>query len=857
MPSRGSSSSQTVTIDGRRLRLTNPDKVLYPATGTTKAEVISYYVAVADRLLPHASGRPVTRKRWPDGVGAVGEAPGGGSGPRSEKAPGGGSGPRAEMSTELFFEKNLPDSAPDWVRRVVVRHKSHVNVYPLVDGPAALAWLGQVAALELHVPQWRVEADGTPRHPDRLVLDLDPGPGVGLAECVEVAHAARDLLADVGLEAFPVTSGSKGLHLYAHLTGEHDADYVNAFAKQVAAALQDELPDLVVSSMKKSLREGRVLVDWSQNNQAKTTIAPYSLRGRAAADGEGPFVAAPRSWDELGPDLRHLTMEEVLERDDDPLAGLDPQPTSGDEAPVAAPDRLTVYRSMRDASRTPEPVPAEAPTERGADPIFVVQEHHATRLHYDVRLEREGVLVSWAVPKGPPTDPSRNHLAVPTEDHPMEYATFEGTIPKGEYGAGQVSIWDHGTYTLEKWKEGEVIAVLHGSADGGLGGSVRFALIRTGENWLMHRMDPPAAPDTAAADTAAADDGTASTTTPTTDEPDGGGPPDAGRLETVAPMLASRPDGLDPHRDADAWAFEMKWDGVRVVATCDGGAVRLVGRSGKDVTTTYPEVAEALAGLHLDDAVVDGEVVALGDDGAPSFGRIQQRIGLVRPRDVAAARRAVPVRYVVFDLLRLGGTDVTGLPYVQRRELLEGLDLDDADRVDVPAAFDGDLDAALASSRELGLEGVVAKRRSSRYRPGSRSAHWVKLKHEDHVEVVVVGWRPGRGGRTGGVGSLLVAVPDAAGDLRYAGRVGTGFDERALADLARRLEPLRRDQPTVEAPRDVAREAVWTEAELVGEVTAAGWTDSGHLRHPVWRGLRADKTVADVEPVADRRPDLT
>lgn len=838
MPSRGSSSSQTVTIDGRRLRLTNPDKVLYPATGTTKAEVISYYVAVADRLLPHASGRPVTRKRWPDGVGALG-------GP-----PGGGSGPRAEKSTEVFFEKNLPDSAPDWVRRVVVRHKSHVNVYPLVDGPAALAWLGQVAALELHVPQWRVEADGTPRHPDRLVLDLDPGPGVGLAECVEVAHAARDLLADVGLEAFPVTSGSKGLHLYAHLTGEHDADYVNAFAKQVAAALQDELPDLVVSSMKKSLREGRVLVDWSQNNQAKTTIAPYSLRGRAAADGEGPFVAAPRSWDELGPDLRHLTMEEVLERDDDPLAGLDPQPTSGDETPVPAPDRLTVYRSMRDASRTPEPVPAEAPTERGDDPIFVVQEHHATRLHYDVRLEREGVLVSWAVPKGPPTDPSRNHLAVPTEDHPMEYATFAGTIPKGEYGAGQVSIWDHGTYTLEKWKEGEVIAVLHGSASGGLGGSVRFALIRTGENWLMHRMDPPAATDVSAPNPGAPD-------AATTDEPDGGSPPDVDRLGTVAPMLASRPDGLDPHRDADAWAFEMKWDGVRVVATCDGEAVRLVGRSGKDVTTTYPEVAEALAGLHLDDAVVDGEVVALGDDGAPSFGRIQQRIGLVRPRDVAAARRAVPVRYVVFDLLRLGGSDVTGLPYVQRRELLEGLDLDDADRVDVPVAFDGDLDAALASSQELGLEGVVAKRRSSRYRPGSRSAHWVKLKHEDHVEVVVVGWRPGRGGRTGGVGSLLVAVPDPTGGLRYAGRVGTGFDERALADLAGRLEPLRREQPTVQAPRDVAREAVWTAAELVGEVTAAGWTDSGHLRHPVWRGLRADKSVADVEPVTNPRPGPT
>ena len=818
MAGRGSSASQTVQIDGRRLRLTNPDKVLYPASGTTKAEVISYYVAVADRLLPHARGRATTRKRWPDGVG-------------THDAPG-----------EVFFEKNLPESAPDWVRRVVVRHKSHVNTYPLVDSAATLAWLGQVAALELHVPQWRVEADGTPRNPDRLVLDLDPGPGVGLAECVEVALAARELLDDVGLTAWPVTSGSKGLHLYARLTGEHGPDYVNAFAKQVAAALQDELPDLVVSSMKKSLREGRVLVDWSQNNQAKTTIAPYSLRGRAAGDGEGPFVAAPRSWDELGPDLRHLTMAEVLERTDDPLAALDPGASDGHPAehdePV--PDRLTVYRSMRDGSRTPEPVPAEAPQARDEEPIFVVQEHHATRLHYDVRLEREGVLVSWAVPKGPPTDPGRNHLAVPTEDHPIEYATFEGTIPKGEYGAGEVTIWDHGTYTLEKWKEGEVIATLHGSDEGGLGGSVRFALIRTGENWLMHRMDP-ARPGADGED--AREDG------------GGGGAqaePDPGpaRLDTVAPMLASRADAFDAHADAESWAFEMKWDGMRVVATADGEATRLVGRSGKDVTATYPEVAHALAELDLDDTVVDGEVVALDEGGAPSFGRIQQRIGLVRPRDVEAAQRTVPVRYVVFDLLRLSGSDVTALPYAQRRELLEDLALDDVDGVDVPAAFDGDLAAAAAASRELRLEGVVAKRRDSRYRPGSRSSHWVKVKHEQHTEVVVIGWRPGRGGRTGSIGSLLLAVPDDTGSLVYAGRVGTGFTDRTLADLQARLTPLVRDDAPVEVSREVAREAVWVEPEVVGEVSSAGWTGSGHLRHPVWRGLRTDKTVADVEPVS-------
>ena len=816
------SDAQTVAIDGRRLRLTRPDKVLYPLSGTTKAEVISYYVAVAERMLPHVAGRPATRKRWPDGVGD-GSGPGGGAGPRA-----------AGSGTELFFEKNLPDSAPDWVRRVVVRHKSHVNVYPVVDSAATLAWLGQVAALELHVPQWRVDADGTPKNPDRLVLDLDPGPGVGLAECVQVAHAARDLLDDIGLTTFPVTSGSKGLHLYAPLSGEHDADYVNTFAKQVASALEDALPDLVVSSMKKSLREGKVLVDWSQNNRAKTTIAPYSLRG-VPGDASGPYVAAPRSWDELDDDLRQLTMAEVLERDDDPLAALSAGGAGSVESEVAddqAPDRLTVYRSMRDASRTPEPVPAAVVArvedgEEGPAPIFVIQEHHASRLHFDVRLEHEGVLVSWAVPKGPPTDPQQNRLAVPTEDHPIEYATFEGTIPKGEYGAGTMTIWDVGTYDLEKWKEGEVIATLHGREGGGLGGSARFALLRTGENWLMHRMSP------AVEQTPAPDPG----------EPVSEAPRE--RLDTIEPMLATRAGAVDL-QDESRWAFEMKWDGVRVVATCDGDRSRLVGRSGRDVTDTYPEVAEALAGLDLDDTVLDGEVVALDAGGAPSFGRIQQRIGLTRKREVAAARATVPVRYVVFDVLRLAGTDTTPVPYDQRREVLASLDLDDAEGVDVPAAFDGDLDAAMTSSRDLGLEGVMAKRRDGRYRPGTRSSHWLKLKHEEAQEVLVIGWRPGKGGRTSSIGSLLLAAPDDDGELRYVGRVGSGFTDRTLTQLRERLEPARRDDPLVPTPRDVAREAVWVDPVVVAEVTFGGWTDSGHLRHPVWRGLRDDKSPADL-----------
>ncbi|NLT25166.1 MAG: ATP-dependent DNA ligase, partial [Microbacteriaceae bacterium] len=471
-------------VGGRALRVTNLDKVLYPETGTTKADVMHYLLSVADALLPQLAGRPITRKRWVDGVGTA-------------KAPG-----------ESFFRKALEDSAPEWIATGRIRHRERDNDYPLAAEPAVLAWFAQVAALELHVPQWRFDADGRPGHPDRLVLDLDPGEGVGLAECAQVARWCRELLDGMGLEAVPVTSGSKGIHLYAGVDGAHDSDAIAEVARELARGLEADHPDLVISTMRKADRAGRVLVDWSQNRAAKTTVSPYSLRGRSR-----PTVAAPRTWEELDdPDLAQLDYEQVLARLAD---GLDP--IAGLGAPDAAgpADRLARYRSMRDPERTAEPVPAEALAPRelgpGERPSFVIQEHHARRLHWDFRLEHSGVLVSWAVPKGPPLEPGVNRLAVQTEDHPLEYGAFEGTIAKGEYGAGEVTIWDAGEVELEKWREGrEVIAVLHGRSDGGLGGEpYRFALIRTGTRgakatWLLHRMEPAGAGKKSARTSAAA-----------------------------------------------------------------------------------------------------------------------------------------------------------------------------------------------------------------------------------------------------------------------------------------------------------------------------------------------------------------
>ncbi|MEV4900220.1 ATP-dependent DNA ligase [Citricoccus sp. NPDC055426] len=874
------SARQTYTVGQRRLSVSSLDKVLYPATGTTKAEVMEYYLAVAGVLIPQVARRPVTRKRWVDGVGT------------------------ADHPGQVFFRKDLEDSAPSWIPVGRLAHADHTNTYPLADEPAVLAWFAQVAALELHTPQWRFGRNGQPRNPDRLVLDLDPGEGTGLAECAEVARWCREILADMGLQAYPVTSGSKGIHLYAGLDGTHNADAISQVAHELAKALEADHPDAVVSSMRKSSRTGKVFVDWSQNNGSKTTVAPYSLRGR-----DRPTVAAPRTWEELAdPGLRHLELEEVLRRVADgtnPLAPLGwapadgehegeggdagPSPDTADDGGAAAGspaagsgdavDRLAKYRSMRDANKTAEPVPEDAPVPReaaeGEAPTFVIQEHHARRLHWDFRLEHSGVLVSWAVPKGPPLDTDANRLAVMTEDHPLEYGTFEGTIAKGEYGAGEVTIWDAGTIEIEKWREGqEVIAVLHGRPEGGLGGVPRrYALINApgmgGEkNWLIHLMkDQPEAggarPASKAPARAAGRRTTATTATDPADQ----------QAFTVAdlpaPMLATAGRPADLTADED-WSYEMKWDGYRLIAGASPGRLVLASRNGKDLTADYPALEE-LTGLLTGEAaerggaVLDGELVALDDAGRPDFGLLQEASGRTsrgrrrsgRPGPSGPSGRAadeIELRYLVFDILQLGPPGVPArrvrsllrTAYGERREILDAA-VGQGEVVAVPPGHRGTLAQARRASRELRLEGVVAKRTDSTYLSGRRGAAWIKLKLEQHQEVVVIGARRGRGGRAGGIGSLLVAVPDESGQLSYAGRVGTGFSAEQLRQVQDRLRRIERKTPPVrDVPAEDRADAWWVRPSLVGEVSLAGRTRAGRLRQAAWRGWREDKSPDQV-----------
>lgn len=777
-----SGAPQTVEVDGRRLRLTNLDKVLYPSTGATKGEVIAYYTRVAPRMLPLLADRPVTRKRWVEGVGTP-DAPG-----------------------DAFFAKQLERGAPEWVRRLPIAHSGGAKEYPIAADLPTLVWMAQVASIELHVPQWRFGADGERRNPDRLVLDLDPGPGADLALCAHIARLARAILGDIGLEPVPVTSGSKGIHLYSRLNGDHTSDQASAVARELARAIEADHPDIATSTMSKSVRDGKVFIDWSQNNGSKTTISPYSLRGRFR-----PTAAAPRTWEELDDaELRQLDFEEVASRVEE---GIDPFAAF---LPASADAALAPYRAKRDAARTPEPVPERASiTAAGPLPRFVIQEHHARRRHFDLRIEHDGVLVSWAVPRGVPETPARNRLAVMTEPHPLEYLAFHGEIPRGEYGAGTMTIWDSGTVELEKWRDDEVIGTFTGS---GPLGRARLALIRTegsGEksSWLLHRMKEQGQP--------------------------GSGTP-------LRPMLAeSGTPGL-ARAMRDPWS-EIKWDGIRAIGTWQEGRLRLHARSGADITDRYPELtADGAPHFAAGEAVVDGEIVAPDASGRPSFGLLQRRMHLTRAREIEREVVRTPIAYHLFDLLRLDGHDLTGVPLRDRRALLETLG-ESADRpVIVPPVFD-DLDAAMQTSSDLDLEGVVVKASGSRYRPGIRSGDWLKIKHTRTQEVVIAGIRPGKGNRAGTFGSLLLGVPDSEGALRYVGRVGSGFDDRMLQDLLERLTPLRIDENPLEGvPAPDARDALWVRPELVGEVEFAGWTSDGSLRHARWRGLRPDKGAADV-----------
>lgn len=779
-------------LDGQEVKLSNLPKVFWPQTGYTKGDLIAAYHNLAPFLLPYLHDRPLTLRRMPDGA-----------------------------AGDEFYEKNAPAHTPDWVPRAFIEGhgaRGHTD-FLMAQDIASLLYVANLGCIEMHpmhARQFNFE------RPDYTFFDLDPFPPIEFSTVRAVARMVNVALTQLGLTGYAKISGATGIVVYVPLDGSHTYLEARSFVERVCRLINRANPEQTTMEWDISKRAGKVFLDFAMVSEGRNIASVYSVRPTPTAN-----VGVPVTWDELDTDVtpEDFTIANVwdrLERVGDlfapmqaagtpeghnllkPMAdlGIDLDELQRTAEPASPPEEpLKEYKAKRAFDVTPEPEGALDPTGEGR--FFMIHKHHARRLHYDLRLERGGVLVSYAVPRGLPEVPNERRLAVHVEDHPRDYGSFEGTIPKGEYGAGEARIYDEGTYDTLEWEPNKVSIRLHGRRVWG-----EYHLVQTdGKNWLVFRSarDVPMEP-----------------------------PPQAPVIE---PMLATLLK--DPFDDED-YVFEAKWDGVRTLAYIRSGELRLISRRKRDVTELYPELGRLAEQLAARNGLVDGEIVAFDERGRPSFERIQQRFTQAKPSQ--ATLRDNPVEFLAFDLLWLDGESLMDRPLTERRALLERW-LVPADRVQISPQIPAKGRAFFDAAKERGLEGIVAKRRGSVYRPGTRTKDWLKVKAVKRQDCVIVGWSEGRGGRGGSVGSLLLGVY-RDGSLGYAGHVGTGFTEKTLSMLGERLAPLATDGAPVAPPPgdEVDLSGVhWVRPELVCEVEYLEFTSQGRMRAASFKGLREDK----------------
>jgi DNA ligase D-like protein (predicted ligase)/DNA ligase D-like protein (predicted polymerase)/DNA ligase D-like protein (predicted 3'-phosphoesterase) len=785
-------------LDGVEVRFSNWNKIYWPDEGYTKGDLLTAYYNLAPLILPHLRDRPLTLLRMPDGI----------------------DGPE-------FYEKQAPSHTPDWMPRAHVTGLSTKRAidFLMANNTAGLLFVASLGCIEMHPLHSRV---GSIDRPDYAFFDLDPFPPITFETVRRVATMVKVALEKLGLKGYPKTSGATGMQVYVPLDGTHSYAEARAFVERVCRLINRTWPEGTTMEWEIAKRSGKVFLDYAMVSEGRNIGSVYSIRAKPGAP-----VSTPLRWEELQEDIEpgDFTIATVWNRYEQvgdlfvpvldggmkkgqninkamDALGIDRsklEPASDLRAEASA-EPLKEYKRKRDFAITSEP--AGAPGELDSEkPTFMIHKHHARRLHYDLRLERGGVLVSFAVPKGLPEEPGVRRLAVHVEDHPMEYGSFEGSIPKGEYGAGEVRIFDEGTYEALEWTDKKITVRLRGERLQG-----EYHIVKTDEkNWLIFRSTRSGA---AAAKPM---------------------PP------VLQPMLAST--GGKPFDDPK-WTFEVKWDGVRTFAYLGGEKTRLVSRRGREVNVQYPELLEMHELLAGDNALVDGEIVVLEKDGRPSFERLQSRFTLAKPseRDI----KANPVIFIAFDLLWLDGESLLERPLEERIEALRRV-LVPGQRVQNSVTIDREGKKLFTEVKKRGLEGVIAKRRGSKYVPGRRTKDWVKIKATNTQDCVIVGWSPGEGRRGGSIGSLLAGVYKD-GRLIYAGHVGTGFTERTLKVLHEKLAPLDTAEPPVPTPPrdevDVSH-VHWVRPELVCEVDYLQFTSQFRMRAAVFRGLRPDKAPED------------
>jgi bifunctional non-homologous end joining protein LigD len=773
-------NTQWAQVGKRKLELSNLDKVLFPEDEILKAEIIEYYLKIAPTILTHIKGRALTLIRFPEGI-----------------------------HGENFYQKNRPQWAPDWIE--FEKLGSVEKDYIIATEPALLVWIANLAGLEFHqLHSRKPDFD----KPDYMVFDLDPPEGYNFPDLIPIALGLKEHIETFGYTTFVKTTGGKGIHICCPLEPQQDFSTVFDAAQIIAQPFVESNSKETTLHIKKEARKGRVLVDIYRIRSGQSIVSPYSLRGRIGAP-----VSMPLTWDELkhlkDPKIFNIrtAVEKVL-TDGDAWESfgayaveLHTHRTSKGKVkklPVSkrhkSPEQLESYEKKRDFKKTPEPA-AELIT--GSNNNFVVHRHHASHLHYDLRLEQEGVLKSWAVPRGLPPRPGIKRLAVQTEDHPMKYLTFNGKIPKGEYGGGDMWIYALGKYQITKEKKDGFYFRLNSKEMTG-----EYRMHRTKEKeYLLERVDEPQVDFV---------------------------------NQFVEPMLS---EIRETTPKGDDYVYEVKWDGIRALISYEEGKLKIMTRNRHDVTNKFPELLVGEKAFRATNAVFDAEIVSLDATGKPVFKKVINRLMTSGETSIIKASKTNPCYCYIFDCLYLDGRSLMNEPLLKRKEWLK-----DSVRAETPyrvSDYMADGESLLEAAREHGLEGIMAKKSDSKYLPGRRSDCWYKIKIRQSSEVFIIGYTKGKGERGVTFGALQIAEK-VGEEFHYRGKVGTGFDDVTIKDILQLLKKI----DAIKKPEVVGKViddkiSIWLKPVLIAEVSYSKLTPDKMFREPVFLKLRPD--ISDVE----------
>ncbi len=772
--------SQWTQVGKRKIELTNLEKILFPDDEVSKAEVIAYYLNIAPTLLNHIKGRALTLIRFPEGVGG-----------------------------ESFYQKNRPQYAPDWLEFVTLGKE--VKDYIIATEPASLVWLANSAALELHQLHSRKP---TYDCPDYMVFDLDPPEGYNFKSLIPIALDLKSHIESYGYTPFVKTTGGKGIHICCPLEPRWDFSTVFDAAQLIAQPFVEQNPNDTTLHIKKDARKGRILIDIYRIRSGQSIVSPYSLRGRIGAP-----VSMPLSWDELtkidNPKVFNIrnALDKVL-KDGDAWEGMDAyavelhthRPAKKSKAkkmPISekhkSPEQLETYSKKRDFEKTPEPKAVVIDTSGNN---FVVHRHHASHLHYDLRLEQNGVLRSWAVPRGLPPYPGVKRLAVQTEDHPMEYLTFDGKIPKGQYGAGEMWVYATGKYQITKEKKDGFYFRLNSKEITG-----EYRIHKTKEKeWLLERVDDP----------------------------------QINYLHhIIEPMLSESAD--KPPKGND-YIYEVKWDGIRALIAVEAGQVKIRNRNERDITLQFPELLSGDKAFRANCALFDAEIVCLDKTGKPDFKKVISRLMSSGETNIQKLSKSSPVYCYIFDCLYLDGRAIINEPLLKRREWLK-----DAVRIgETPyrvSEFVEDGISLFEAAREHQLEGIMAKKSDGKYLPGKRSDVWVKVKIRNTRDCIIIGYTKGKGDRGQTFGALQIAEREG-NVLQYRGKVGTGFDDAKIKEILQAMKQVKETKkpPNVLGKLFDEKLSTWIEPQLLVKISCSKITSDKMFREPVFVRLRLDLT---------------